>query len=386
MVFMFRRGPFILIVLLVGLVAADGVEAAKRRFRSAGGAGSEMANLRIEKIQLLPPTVFAGCPFRVFLRILNDGPGEARNFLVRVAHGGQEAPFTVLVSALAAGAKAQISAPTICPQVGTCRIAVTVDPTAAVPETNEADNERVVVVDVLSRERPDLRIETLVMEPSAPAPGSVVRLKATVRNGGGAPSEPCLAEIRLADEATAPPLSLPAIAAGGTASVLRSVNTAAREILAVTARVDVAGTVAERDEKNNATSVMFRVGNRPDLVFGGVKAVPTAPVAGGTVFLMAAIRNRSSVAAGRFAVDFVRGDGKKTVRRWCESLGPEATVTVKVALLELEEGDLTVKVHLDATGTVAESNEGNDVLPFTLRVGPRPAVPARGVGRRLRRR
>lgn len=225
---------------------------------------------------------------------------------------------------------------------------------------------------------PDLTVTELSWTPSAPSETDAVTVNATVRNAGSAPSPASTVNVSL-EGSVAGSASVPALAAGSSATVPVAVGKRPMGTYTVSAVVDPTDAVVEQDDSNNSrtASTKLVVGQSPgpDLRVTGITADPAAPAAGASVGFTVTVQNRGTtgVAAGtvtRLAVSGTTLDGATG------AIAPGQTATVAIAgRWTATNGAATLTATADATGTVAETDENNNVFARSIVVGRGAAVP-----------
>ncbi|MFJ6523510.1 CARDB domain-containing protein [Streptomyces filamentosus] len=225
---------------------------------------------------------------------------------------------------------------------------------------------------------PDLVVTDLTWTPAAPAETDEVTVRATVRNSGtaAAPASAVQVGVEGAVAGTAQAASLPA-----GASVTVDVPVGRRPVGAytVSAVVDPANTVPELDDTNNSRTAAAKltVGRSPgpDLMVTGITASPSAPAVGTPVSFTVAVHNRGTTAVPAGTVTRLTA-GATTLNGTTGAVAAGQTTTVAVAgTWTATSGGVTLTATADATGTLAETDESNNVHTRSLVVGRGAAVP-----------
>ncbi|GHG10239.1 CARDB domain-containing protein [Streptomyces filamentosus] len=225
---------------------------------------------------------------------------------------------------------------------------------------------------------PDLVVTDLTWTPAAPSETDEVTVRATVRNSGtaAAPASAVRVGVEGAVAGTAQAASLPA-----GASVTVDVPVGRRPVGAytVSAVVDPANTVPELDDTNNSRTAAAKltVGQSPgpDLMVTGITASPSAPAVGTPVSFTVAVHNRGTTAVPAGTVTRLTA-GTTTLNGTTGAVAAGQTVTVAVAgTWTATSGGVTLTATADATGTLAETDESNNVHTRSLVVGRGAAVP-----------
>jgi hypothetical protein len=225
---------------------------------------------------------------------------------------------------------------------------------------------------------PDLVLTDLTWSPTAPTERDEVKVNATVRNAGTAtaPATTVNVSVEGAVAGSAPVASLPA---GGTATVSVPVGRRATGSYTVSAVVDPANTVTELDDSNNSRTAQQKLtvaqSAGPDLRVTGITSNPASPSVGSSVSFTVAVNNRgtTSVPAGSITRLTVGGT---TLQGTTGAIAAGATADVAVdGSWKAVSGGALLTATADATGTVEETDENNNVLARSLVVGRGAAVP-----------
>jgi subtilase family serine protease len=280
------------------------------------------------------------------------------------------------VPALAAGASSSASTTIPIPAntaTGVYYLIAQADGTAAIPEPNESNNTRFILVSV----GPDLQIYTWSV-PTRAAPGGAISVTETTRNMGAGLAGPSVTGFYLSsnyildagDTRLLPGRQVPALgpnesSTGTTSLTLPNVAPGTWYLLL---RADDQGAVVETQEPNNVRFSTIQVG--PDLSFSIVLASSTA-TAGGTVSVSATIRNGGGAPAGASVIGFYlstnsvldAGDQLLNAQRAVPALGVDQvnSGTTTVPLPAGMTGTYYILAVADVTQAVAESNELNNV-------------------------
>ncbi|MFF9624519.1 CARDB domain-containing protein [Streptomyces griseosporeus] len=225
---------------------------------------------------------------------------------------------------------------------------------------------------------PDLVVTDLAFDPAAPTETDPVTVKATVRNTGTAPAPATTVDVSL-DGTVAGSAPVAALAAGSSTTVPVAVGKRPTGAYTVSAVVDPSGAVVEADDTNNsrtaAAKLVVAQSPGPDLRVTAVTSDPVAPAVGAAVSFTVTVHNRGTapVPAGtvtRLTVGATTLDGSTP--------GVAAGASVAVALpgtWKATDGGVTLSATADATGTVAETDENNNVFARSLVVGRGAALP-----------
>ncbi|MFJ9079304.1 discoidin domain-containing protein [Streptomyces sp. NPDC102278] len=203
---------------------------------------------------------------------------------------------------------------------------------------------------------PDLVITGLSAAPATPVESDPVTLSATVKNSGPAPAAATAVTFRLGGTMVGT-ASVPALAAGASATVGAGIGARDAGTYPLGAVVDEADTVIEQNDTNNTftgTPLVVRPVDSSDLVASAVGWSPGSPSAGQTVNFTVTVKNQGSVAAapGAHGVTLTLQDaGGATVRTLTGSFSGALAAGASSAPIALgswpaANGKYTVKVVL----------------------------------------
>ncbi|MEE1738745.1 CARDB domain-containing protein [Streptomyces sp. BE147] len=225
---------------------------------------------------------------------------------------------------------------------------------------------------------PDLTVTDLTWEPSSPSETDSVTVNATVRNAGTAAGAATRVEVAV-EGTVAGSGPVPALAAGASATVPVPVGKRPTGQYTVSAVADPADTVPEQDNSNNSrtASAKLVVGQSPgpDLRITGITTNPTSPATGSAVTFTVAVHNRGTTGVPAGTVTRLTA-GNSTLNGTAGAIGAGRTVDVPISgSWTATAGGVTLAATADATGTVTETDESNNVFTRSLVVGRGAAVP-----------
>lgn len=225
---------------------------------------------------------------------------------------------------------------------------------------------------------PDLVVSDLTWTPASPTETDAVTVRATVRNAGTAASAAATVAVSL-EGTVAGSAPVGALAAGASTTVSVDVGERARGSYTVSAVVDPTDTVPEQDDTNNSRTATDKLtvaqSPGPDLEVTGIKTDPASPATGASVSFTVSVRNRgtSPAAAGsvtRLAV------GGRTLDGATGTIAAGATAEVDISgTWTATDGASVLTATADATDTVDETDENNNILTRSVVVGRGAAVP-----------
>ncbi|MFD8205268.1 CARDB domain-containing protein [Streptomyces sp. NPDC059695] len=225
---------------------------------------------------------------------------------------------------------------------------------------------------------PDLVVTDLTWTPAAPSETDAVTVRATVRNAGtaAAPASALNVSVEGAVAGTAQVASLPA---GASATVDVPVGRRSVGAYTVSAAADPANAVAELDDTNNSRTAASKltVGQSPgpDLMVTGITANPSAPAVGAPVSFTVSVLNRGTTAVPAGTVTRLTA-GTTTLNGTTGAVAAGQSATVAISgTWTATTGGVTLTATADATGTLTETDETNNVFSRSLVVGRGAAVP-----------
>jgi subtilase family serine protease len=295
--------------------------------------------------------------------VRNDGGALAGASVLRLQLDGGSAT-THDVPSLAPGGTHQVQRVLGTLSAGTHTVTATADATAAVPESDEGNNQRTDQFSVTPAAWPDLVVSSLTHSPVSPTTESSVTVTAVVRNDGGALAGASVLRLQL-DGGSATTHDVPSLAPGGAHQVQRVLGTLSAGTHSVTATADVSGAVPESDEGNNQAAHSFSVAlavppqlsvSTDSLGFwsplGGTPDVRTfvvKNVGGGTLTWSHSITDTGGCVS---SVSLSPSGG---------SLGAGASVTVSVQM----QGSCPLGTNVSNRSFTLSGSDGTS-LPFTL--------------------
>ncbi|MFD9424684.1 MULTISPECIES: CARDB domain-containing protein [unclassified Streptomyces] len=225
---------------------------------------------------------------------------------------------------------------------------------------------------------PDLTVTDLTWDPSAPSETDRVTVNATVRNSGTAAAAATTVEVSVGG-AVAGSGPVAALAAGASATVPVQVGKRPMGEYTVSAVVDPTDIVPELDNSNNSgtASAKLVVGRSPgpDLRITGITTNPASPAAGSAVTFTVAVHNRGTTGAPAGTVTRLTA-GSSTLNGTTGTVAAGQTVNVPISgSWTATTGGATLTATADATGTLTETDESNNVFARSLVVGRGAAVP-----------
>ncbi|MFJ4898487.1 CARDB domain-containing protein [Streptomyces sp. NPDC088727] len=225
---------------------------------------------------------------------------------------------------------------------------------------------------------PDLTVSELKWSPASPSEGDDVTVTATVRNTGTAPAAATTVDVSL-EGVVAGSAPVSALAAGASDTVSVDVGKRPMGTYSVSAAVDPTDTVIEQDNTNNsrtaASKLVVSQSPGPDLEVVGITSNPTNPAVGSAVTFTVSVHNRGTTAVSASTVTRLLVEST-TLNGTTGAVPAGSTVTVPISgSWTAKSGGANLTATADATGTVAETNENNNVYSRSIVVGRGAAVP-----------
>ncbi|MFZ3494221.1 discoidin domain-containing protein [Streptomyces sp. 5.8] len=223
---------------------------------------------------------------------------------------------------------------------------------------------------------PDLQVTAVGASPATPVESDSVTLSATVKNSGPAAAAATSVSFQLGGSKIAS-ATVPALAAGATATVTAGIGPRDAGSYPLSAIVDEANTVIEQNETNNSLTgspLVVRPVDSSDLVASSVGWSPSAPSAGQSVDFSVTVKNQGTVAAaaGTHNVTLTLQDaGGATLRTLTGSFSGALAAGASSAPIALgnwtaANGKYTVKVVLadDANELPVKRANNTSTKPF----------------------
>ena len=268
---------------------------------------------------------------------------------------------------------------------GTYYLALVVDRTNVVPETNESNNIALYKVVVSAAAKPDLIPQAFKSTATTYAPGATVTVYGSVKNQGASAAGAFTIEWRLSTNATITTgdpllktLSRSSLSAGSTTSALTSFVLPATTqpgsyYLAIW--VDRTNQVSETSTANNLLTYAITMKGailpkKPDLQAVSIKPLTTSLKPGVGVSVTASVKNAGG-AAGAFSTFFRLStnstiSASDTLLRIVErsSLAANGTTSVSSYVTipsHVKAGTYYLGMYVDEPGAVAELSESNNI-------------------------
>lgn len=268
-------------------------------------------------------------------------------------------------------------------------ISVVVDPNNFIPELDEEDNEGSNTLPVAAPPAPNLTIlsSNIQFLPTEPGEGDLVTITAIVLNNGSAAAEDILVQFQDISNGGLVPIgterTIDSIAPGDSATVRVFYDTAGlsgnRRIQVL---VDSNNLLDELDENDNEAieTLAVTASPAPNLVVlaENIGFNPMEPVVGDAVTVTVTVLNNGGVAAENVTVQFMDVTGGESgpvgAPQTIESIAPGGSGTATIVYETGEStGDRRIRVMVDPSNFIEESDESDNRATETLTVAPPPA-------------
>ncbi|WP_328997493.1 discoidin domain-containing protein [Kribbella sp. NBC_00709] len=224
---------------------------------------------------------------------------------------------------------------------------------------------------------PDLVVTNVAWSPADPSETTPITLSATVKNNGSA-AAPASSLNFLLNGSTTGTANVGALAAGASATVTANTGTHAQGNYTVAAVADPANAIVEQNDDNNTlqatTQLAVAQAPGPDLQITGITSNPANPAPGAAVSFTVAVNNRGTTASTASVSKLTVGATTLTGNTAAIAAGATANVAIS-GTWTATNGGATLTATADATNTVAETNETNNILTKSIVVGRGAAVP-----------
>lgn len=219
--------------------------------------------------------------------------------------------------------------------------------------------------------KPDLAIQDITWSPQSPSIGNDVTFTIIFSNLGKVKADASHVAYYIDDTFT-DSIPVSSIDSGATAKVSFKwkAGSGTHKIKAI---ADFNNVIDESDETNNAKEIVFSGALTPDLIIQDIILTPTNPsqLSSGEMVFTATVKNQGNGAAGQFIV-YYYVNGNQTASYNIDSLyaGQTTMAIYKQTLpwMGFSPGTYVLKVVVDATNSVAESDETNNTQTMTFSI------------------
>lgn len=299
----------------------------------------------------------------------NIGNAESTTSTLVIEVVGEATPASFDVPPLEIGESVIVERPIDFASAGDYTIIATAD---AEDDNIELDEDNNTAMDAFEVKEPgpDLIVETLTHDPTAPTTWDEITITAIVKNVGNAAAGASSLAIRAGGETIPATYPIPALDPGETFEVEREVNFPTPLTYQITATADVDEEVEESDEENNVTIDIFSVAlpDVPDLVISGLSFATPPVLVGDLVSITAEVKNVGTEAATSFTLCILVGDEVSPECFEVSGLDPGTTTTVQRDITFTEAGSYLVTATADADDIILELDEDNNVDTIEISV------------------
>lgn len=227
---------------------------------------------------------------------------------------------------------------------------------------------------------PDLVVESLEIDPSAPAVGETVSVRMTIGNRGTAPAAGFSIRFLIDGAPLSATLSIGGLSPGGSATVGTQIYHLAAGAHHVVGIIDPDDHVAELDEGNNRAEATLAVGRDaapptaalPDLTSTSTELSPRVAAAHVLRTLTCEVTNLGSGLAPATLLDVSDSEGAVLTSAAVPTLEPGEEAQVSLTLLPMILGEQTIVLRVDPRNAVPESDEENNETSLALWVEDAP--------------
>ena len=278
---------------------------------------------------------------------------------------------------LAAGATLTVESITLTgPSAGTHTIKVKADGNNEVSESNESNNERSESITVNAPPKPDLIVQDISISPSSPIEDQSATITATLKNQGDADASGSIQLKYYVDGSYIGSDNMSfGLGAGksDTESISYTASTSGNHTVKVI--VDTSGIVSESNENNNERSETYywNPPPKPDLIVQDISISPSSPIEDQSATITATLKNQGDAdASGSIELKYYVDGSYIGSDNMSFGLGAGKSDTESISYTSSTSGNHTVKVIVDTSGIVSESNENNNERSETYYWNPPP--------------
>lgn len=345
-----------------------------------------LPDLEITNISFSPTSPAAGASAKMTVTVKNSGVKSAGSvltpFTLRYSIDGKVQTDTKSFSfGLGAGSTGDRTFTVSIPTQGAHQIKVEVDPTKKIQESNENNNTKTVTWN-WSAPLPDLNPFSLIVNPGSPIVGSPSTFRVGIKNIGPTNAAGSILVDFYLDQKKLGSKPFTGLAAGAVTYVDYTYTVTSTGPHKIKAIVNPSGTAPkELSTTNNSIEKSVTWGNVPraDLIVDAISVLPTKPQVTQSVKITTTIKNQGSkgvpIGVPSFVVRFFI-DGKQvgTDSSQFTGLSAGSTTTFSKTVTVSSPGPHTIRIQVDPTDKVVESDEKNNTkeLAVTWSDIPRP--------------
>ena len=350
--------------------------------KNGATAGTSGQSLRLEAIQIVivqkgagapgPITVNSGETVTVTVAVTNCGNSAVSSAVVQLTPNGLSAQ-TKTVS-LGAGQSTNVTFTFTAPNYSSntnMPIVAKVDPSNAIKESNESNNQGSTSVNVLAL--PDLTVSSLTTNKTVYNPGETVTVTATIKNTGNITAAASV--VKMAPNGlSAQTKSIGSLGAGQSTTVtftFTAPSYTSNTNMSIMATADSTNVVAEVSETNNQRSTSITIQALPDLIVSTLTTDKTTYDAGEIITVKASVKNQgySTAAASTLTI---APNGYPAMTAAIPALSAGATSAVQTftftAASNLTATSINIVATADSKNVVQELIETNNTKSTTVTV------------------
>ena len=350
--------------------------------KNGATAGTSGQSLRLEAIQIMlvqkgagapgPITVNSGETVTVTVAVTNCGNSAVSSAVVQLTPNGLSAQ-TKTVS-LGAGQSTNVTFTFTAPNYSSntnMPIVAKVDPSNAIKESSESNNQGSTSVNVLAL--PDLTVSSLTTNKTVYNPGETVTVTATIKNSGNITAAASV--VKMAPNGlSAQTKSIGSLGAGQSTTVtftFTAPSYTSNTNMSIVATADSTNVVAEVSETNNQRSTSITIQALPDLIVSTLTTDKTTYDAGEIVTVKASVKNQgySTAAASTLTI---APNGYPAMTAAIPALSAGATSAVQTftftAASNLTATSINIVATADSKNVVQELIETNNTKSTTVTV------------------
>ena len=218
----------------------------------------------------------------------------------------------------------------------------------------------------------DLVVESVVANPASVQAGEDSIISAVIKNAGDAPAPESQVAMTV-DGKEMVVVDIEALAAGASIGINFPYTDVAASPTTHTVQVvaDSGGSTTESDESNNTGAATVTIAGKPDLVVkdGSLTATPNPVPAGGPATIRFQVRNQGdSAASGSIEIAlYLDGQLVRRVGVSCVAPGEDTgPLAFRIGRVTDTSSGHAIRVVVDSTDTVAESDESNNEATLSL--------------------
>ncbi len=254
-----------------------------------------------------------------------------------------------------------------------------VDETNLVEESDENNNQQTSTISVAEDAFPDLIIEDISPEVAEPLKGKLLNVTVKVRNQGTSPSGEVLVRYYINGTQAEKELQIPVLLAGEDANAIFSLIPEEEGPMEIKGFVDSGTSVYEGNETNNEFTKNINVkAIYPDLAIdtNSFSVNPQNPEPGTNTTFTATIRNKGPGDSSRTALSYSINGSNETASGvvTVPALAPGQVMTGTFAWTPKNEGRAEIKLELDKSNAVSETDENNNQLTQTVTIAKKAAT------------